>query len=120
MAKRTNNAAKTIGEICLYGGNAATGSKSGWLATIGPLTDGRMLGDGEPHYYGLTEAVWAACEALRESGIQRGNAWVFAPGGKLRALVDINHPAYYGQLQWEAAPVFTLSAAAIMEAAEAA
>jgi len=117
MARRTN---KVVGEICLYGGNEATGRKAGWLAGIGvSAMAGRLgsLGNGELTSHGLTEAVWAACEALRDAGVRKGTAWVYAPGGQRRVAVDISHPGYYGQLAWESAPMYVLSAEAIMAAA---
>lgn len=94
---KTNKNA-VVGEICLYGTLRAG---AGYLAR---LADGRLLGDGELHEgRGFTEAVWLACLDIREAGVTAGKVWVYASCGGRKALCDLNHPGYYGDLKWETA-----------------
>jgi len=119
MATKTKtNAAKTIvGEICLYG-NRETGA--GWLASAGPITAGKILGDGDPvRDRGFTEAVWQAADALRAAGVTAGIVRIFAAGGQRMAEVQIEKSiGYFGDLKWSPAIVYAISADAIAAAAE--
>lgn len=117
---KTNSAAKTIAaEICLYGTQAVG---AGWLART---ADGRMFGDGEPNIRrNMTSAVWLACDELRAAGVS-GLVRIFEPTGQMVstvALDGLKHRAipYFGDLKWEAAPVYTISAEALIAASEVA
>lgn len=103
------------GGICLYGNS----SSIGWLAHVGPLEDGKMLGDGEPKPdIGATVALFDACAALSSAGVT-GDVEVHAPGGKLVAVCSVSSPPWYGSLKWKPAEVYVVSAEAIVAAAEA-
>lgn len=95
MNRKTN---KHVADVCLYGTSQIG---AGWIAQ----GEGQaMIGTGEPiSARGFTEAVWLACDALRESGIKAGMVRVFAAGGERMAFCDINHPPYYGNLKWQPA-----------------
>jgi hypothetical protein len=109
MTKRTQ---KIVGEICLYG---AGHCGAGWLATTAA---GQSLGTGELNQaHNFTAAVFQACDALRAVA-GPGLAWVYESNGQLRAQIDISRPCYFGDLKWEAAPVYTISMADILAAAE--
>lgn len=104
-----------VGEICLYG-TRHTGA--GWLARVGASLDGHLIGDAEPNPdHTFTEAVWMACDALRNAGIKAGMVRVFESGGKNCADTDINNPGYYGDLKWVPAPVYVIDADTILAAA---
>src|SRR4051812_13804456 len=100
--KRTN---KIVAEICLYGTNAVG---AGWLART---AGGRMFGDGSPKMgRAFTEAVWQACDAVRADGIESGSVKVYSPDGQRVATADLGRPGYYGDLKWQAAQVYTVTA----------
>lgn len=110
MSKAKDNA--VIGDICLYGSSA---SGAGYIAMA---VDGRMFGDGEPLAgRGLNDAMWLAALDLKAAGLS-GNAWVYAPGGEIRALLDVDYLKYFGDLPWEPAPKLSISYEDIMAAAE--
>lgn len=101
--------------ICLYGGS----NGAGWLAHIGDLRDGAILGDGElVAGVGLTEAVWLACDALQRSGVT-GEVTVHAPGGMHMTTIDVASRKYYGDLQWVPAPAWVVSCMEIEAVADA-
>lgn len=101
-------------EIALYGTREIG---TGWLAR---LADGRMAGTGEPNArFGLTEAIWAACDAIRALGTERGKVAITAPGGSLAAEADLRWVPSAGAMKWNAARVYTISAADIERAAGA-
>jgi hypothetical protein len=103
-----------VGEVCLYGSQRCG---HGWIARTAA---GQLFGDGEPiSGASMTQAAWAGLEALRANGAI-GVCQVFAPGGKLAAKVN-NRGAfpYAGSMDWQAAPVYVISAVAIIAAAEA-
>ena len=105
---------KLAAEVALYG-NGPTGVGSGWLAR---LADGTILGDGEPKAgRTFTDAVWLACEAVRQAGVTGGRVRVFAAGGRLMADTDLNNPGYFGNLNWRAATAYVVSADDILVAA---
>lgn len=111
MARKSS---KVVAEICLYGSHQ---HGTGWLASIPSVLSGKQLGDGELRpSWSMTHAVWLACESLTVAGLA-GKARVFAPGGRLCGLVDIDRPCYFGEIAWEPAPVFVVSAEAIEAAA---
>ncbi len=104
---------KIVAEICLYGSAA---SKFGWLVM---LADGSMLGDGNPKYESATESVWSACDAIHSARKDfGGNVKIFASGGKQMATTSLCNPGYYGDMKWEPATVYIISAAAIIAASE--
>ncbi len=109
MTKRTS---KIVAEICLYGGTYA----AGWLAR---LSDGRMLGDGEPcDSRCLTTAVFQACDAIRDAGFPTGTVQVYEPKGQLVAETRVDRPGYYGDLKWAPARQYVLSVEDVLKAAE--
>lgn len=98
--------------ICLYGSHECG---AGWIAVV----DGRSLGDGEPRAGAtMTAAIHAARDALLPLVDPRARLTVFAPGGRLAARVAIDRPIAFGRLAWIPAPVWTISAADVMAAAE--
>lgn len=124
-----NNTRTVIADICLYG-NHNTGA--GWLASptndVKPAAGTRrpMLGNGEPvRGRSCTEAVWLAADAIRNFRLgyglkNKGTLAIFAPGGELVAYVELNGrvPAF-GDLRWERAPVYEVSAETILAAGAA-
>lgn len=90
-------------EICLYGTHRYG---TGWLAVT---EDGRMFGDGElVKEQTFTDAVWLACDKLRQAGV-KGTVRVFASGGERYADFNISYPPYFGDLQWNRAPMYTVA-----------
>ena len=109
MASKTT---KLVAEICLYG-NLDTGA--GWLALVlaGP-NKGKLLGDGTPQQgMSNTMAVWLACREIEAQGLSSGRVCVYSADGLRQADTSLQHPAYYGSLEWQAAPVYEISAEAI-------
>ncbi len=103
---------KMAGEICLYG---TWKVGHGWIARA---ADGKMYGTGEPvPGRTATEAYWYAAIALREAG-HEGTLKVYAPGGELMAEVKTGHLPIFGALEWKPAPVYTISAEALIAAAK--
>lgn len=101
-----------VADICLYG-SSRTGA--GWIARA---EDGAMFGDGEPRGdRSFTEAIWIAVGALEGAGLKAGRVRVFAPGGVQVAWMELTRPLTFGDLAWEAAPVYTFSAAELEAAA---
>lgn len=117
MAK-ANAAVTVVADICLYG-NRETGA--GFIAQA---VDGRMFGNGEPlASRSFTEAVWLAVDELRRAGVERGQLRIFAPGGERMATVEIGglkdrRLPYFGELSWGPAPVYVISAEALVAASE--
>ncbi len=103
---------KAIAEVCLYG---AMGHGYGWLATFGR----ELLGDGELRHDSASSAMWTAFTALSQSGIHCGPCNVFAPGGKLVAIVHL-HKTWptFGDLKWQPAVQYAISSEAIVAASE--
>ena len=104
--------AKLVAEICLYG-NQETGA--GWLALVldGP-NRGHLLGDGEPRQgMSNTMAVWIVCREIEALGAGSGRVRIYSADGLRQADTSLLHPAYYGSLEWQAAPVYEISAEAI-------
>lgn len=98
--------------ICLYGTRE---HGSGWLAHATGYR--AMFGNGElVQHRSFTEAVFQACDALRQYGYT-GIAYVFEPEGKRCAPVNVCRPCYFGNLAWQDAPVYTISSDAIIAAA---
>jgi hypothetical protein len=123
----TTMSAKTriVGEICMYGNSQTCGA--GWLAAVEPTLDKRnrsvaqstLLGDGDPKIgRAFTEALWQACDAIRETGPTAGLVRVYEPGGHWCATTSLSQPVCYGDLEWTPAPVLTISVEEIMAAAE--
>jgi hypothetical protein len=106
---------KLVGEICLYG---TTTHGAGWIAEV-PVEHGKMfLGNGELFPgMSLTEAMWDACRAVRTYHAA-GTVKVFEPRGELVAETDVNHPGYFGDLKWTAAPVYVLNVEDLLAASE--
>src|SRR5262245_33682800 len=110
MAKTQQVAA----EVCLYGTREIG---AGWLART---ADGTLFGDGEPRQgHTFTDALWIACKAMREAGVQGRTVRVFSPDGLRMADTIIDRPAYYGDLKWRPATVIVVSAEEIERAAAA-
>jgi hypothetical protein len=106
------------GAVHLYG-NRAVGA--GWIVGY-RAADGSaaMLGDGEPKE-GRTfnDALREACDALVDVGVQgRIAVHMDLPSGPRRAVVDVRHPPYFGQLEWGPGVVLTISAEEVEAAAE--
>lgn len=104
-------APKLVGDVCLYG-NSKIGI--GWLATHA----GGQLGDGTPKAgLAMTEAVWAATDALRAAGVE-GMIVVYAPGGERYAVANLAHVPTVGSMTWyQAGPGVVVSAEQIKAAA---
>jgi hypothetical protein len=95
-----------VAEICLYGTSTIG---AGWLAQT---ADGKMFGDGEPVAgRNFTHAVWLAVEALQDNHVTRGMVRIFAAGGQMMAVVDINKLGYYGDLKWQPAIQYVVEVA---------
>lgn len=105
-----------VADITLYG-TSHTGA--GWLALLTNPSHGRLLGTGDPNPgTSFTEAVWSAVAALNAAGAEGGLVRIFAPGGEKMAVVDSRHLVpTFGDLLWMPAPVFELSADALLAAA---
>lgn len=87
-----------VADICLYGTSVIG---YGYLAQV---KDGQLVGDGKPcRERSATEAVWLACQEIRNLGIAGGSVRVFCPTGLWMATTDLSLPAYYGNLKWERA-----------------
>ncbi len=111
MAKR-NHTRGIVAEIALYGSH----ENAGWLAQT---ANGDMMGDGELlQGRTLTEAIWLACREITAAGYTTGKVRVFAPSGYWQATTDLNLAAYYGNLVWEKAIVYAISAKEILAHAE--
>lgn len=115
---RKNN--KVVAEVCLYG-NGAADVGYGWLAR---LDDGTLMGTGEPKPgKTATNCVFEACDKIgRLFGMcgarpRGGMVRVFAAGGERMAETSLSHPDYYGNLKWEPATVYVVSAGDIEAAA---
>ncbi len=112
MARKTT---KLVAEICLYG-NGAFDVGYGWLAR---LADGTLLGDGEPRPTVMkTDCIFRACDAISATGLTGGLVRVFSPGGGMMADTDLNHPGYFGDLKWQPATVYVVTAEQIEAAAK--
>jgi len=110
--RQTRKAVNAVADICLYG-NGAVGA--GWLAAT---NDCRMFGTGEPRAdCSFTEAVWEAQETLVKTGLT-GMARVFTPSGHSMAIIDLQAVVTFGDLKWQPAPVYTISAESLIAAAE--
>lgn len=105
--------AKKTAELCLYGTRDAG---FGWIARTG---DGVLLGDGELRFDSVTVAVWTAQQALTDAGAWKCPVVIFEPGGRRMARSSVGSVPSYGLLVWETAPVFVISAEAIVAAASA-
>jgi hypothetical protein len=93
-----------IPEICLFGVDRIG---FGWLAS----SRGRLIGDDQTHEptldRTLDDCIAEASAALIEAG-ETGLAWVFAPGGTLRALTTVESPRAFSDLAFDKAPVLVL------------
>ena len=101
-------------DICLYG-NRDTGA-----GFLGVTSHGIRFGDGAPKAdRSFTEACWQAIEEARRLGAI-GLVRIFDAGGERCAVIDIDvFLLSYANLKWNAAPVLTLSGAALIAAAAA-
>ena len=110
-----------VADVCLYGTRDVG---AGWLVEMNPAytldsTGKTMLGDGEPNAMrGFTEAIYQACHAVRLAmgGMSYGMVRIYEPNGKMMALASVNHPGYFGDLKWSAAPVFAMNLSELVEA----
>lgn len=108
-AARKGDLARTrVADICLYG-TRATGA--GWLASMFPVTG--MLGSGDANpARSFTEAVWQAQRALTGAGLPHTTqVRIFDSGGVRMARATLGLIPAYGDLRWEAAPVYVLTEA---------
>ena len=102
-----------VGEICLYGtshtGAGFIARKDKEVFGTGELVSGRSFTDA--YFYGM--------RALHAAGVTRGEVMVFEPEGRLVARVRME-PCWpcFGDLKWEAAPVYTLSVEALVSASK--
>ncbi len=111
MARKQKN--EIVADVCMYGTRRIG---LGWGAQG---KDGRRFGDCtiSPGLTGETIALWMALDALENNGY-RGMVRVFAPGGEVMAITNIcGARQYWGDLKWQPAPVYTISAEEIAAAA---
>jgi len=99
-------------DICLYG---APSCGFGYIA----LTEaGRTVGDGSPKAdRSATDAIWLAVLELNGIGVISGSVRVFDSGGERVATMPIARPVYYSELEWSAAPVYTIRVEDLIAAA---
>lgn len=121
----SKQAQQVVAEVCLYGTRL---HGYGWL---GQMADGTLLGDTitqaeDPWRAGevrlvegtMTERIFAAVRALAEDhGVRSGLVRVYEPEGIRFAIVDLARPRNVGDLTWERAGGFEVSAEAIIAAA---
>jgi len=121
---RSGKKAGLVGEVAIYG---KSGGPSAAIASWkeGGETKTKAIGYGgqfgERLMLGsLTEALWLACAALREAGIQKGKIAVHIQVGEagLMAAADVNHPGYFGDLKFGPGPVYVISGAELEAAAQ--
>jgi hypothetical protein len=111
---RTARKAAIVADICLYG-TSYTGA--GYLGVRMP--HGQTFGTGDPvKERSFSEAIWHGLDDLRRAGVTVGLVRVFDTGGERMSIIDINSAIYYGAMQWQPAPVYTISAAELERAAE--
>lgn len=105
----TNN--KPAAEICLYGSRSAGFDFLATTPADGEVrfTADGMKADGRLRFDSLTEAVWTAVDAIRGAGVAAGTVAIYAPSGEHVALADLRHVPAFGDLKWQAAPVYRLS-----------
>lgn len=105
---------KIVAEICLYGSSKVG---HGYLVS---LPERKLLGDGEPRkHWSLTDAMFHGLTDIRETGIVRGLVRVFEPTGQRCADVEIGKAwPYFGDLKWQWAAQFAISAQELLAAAE--
>jgi hypothetical protein len=114
MARGTKTTATVVADICLYG-TSRTGA--GFLGCVMP--HGQTFGTGDPVAgRTFTEAIWLAQDAIRALGVRAGKVRVFHPGGEFMSVIDLNTITTYGSLASVPAPQFTISADALIAAAE--
>ncbi len=104
---------RIVADIAFYG----TGTHgAGYIARA---VDGRIFGDGMPiKWRSFTDALWAACDELyrHNYGVAGSRIRVFEPGGARMAVADLAAPGYWGDLTWEAAPVYVVTVETILAA----
>lgn len=117
MSRTTRTATTIVGDICLYGTSMVG---AGYLGVAMP--HGQTFGDGTPSVHrSFTEAVWLGLADLKRiTGAARGRVRVFHPGGERMSVIDINSCDNYGTIvsTTEPAPVYTISAEALIAASE--
>jgi hypothetical protein len=110
MAKKST---QVVAEVCMYGNHQCG---PGWLASIGPISDGVVIGDGGPNpRHSFTGALWEALGQV-EGRVSDGLVNVFAPGGQMMATIRVTERPYYGDLKWAPAKVYVLSAEQVLAA----
>ena len=101
-----------VAHVCMYG-NSQIGA--GWIAQ---LTDGRLLGNGEPRtHLGFTAALQLAKDAIKTAGVLYGTIRVFMTGGHRMADINLNKFEYYGEIKWVPAAMLEVRTADLKAAA---
>ena len=117
MTNTTHTSSKQttiVADICLYGNPHTCGAE--YLGAR--LPHGQTFGTGEPLAdRTFSEAIWAGQRDLYNAGVRRGLVRVFDAGGERLAIIGVAEAVAYGQLQWQPAPVYTISAEALIAAA---
>lgn len=117
-----NKTSTVSAEIALYG-NREVGF--GYLATV----EGKfgqtciIAGDGQPRVGTLlTDCLFSGRQALERQGVDgKATVAIYAPGGERVAYLPLRKISNFGAIPgtaWQAAPVYVLSAAEILRAAE--
>lgn len=108
-------ATNVVADICLYGTSRIG---AGYLGVQYP--HGQLFGTGIPvASRSFTEAIFAAVTDLAERGVRTGVIRIFDAGGERVTAVDLaTAMPYYSDLLWTAAPVYTISAEALTQAAK--
>ncbi len=112
---------RVVAEVSIYGTSAAG---HGYILR---LADGRSLGTGDPvNMRSATETLWTALnEAAREGALRpdpfRAVVLVhydFPQGPMVAEIRCAGAWPYFGDLKWQAGPVYEISADAITKAAQ--
>lgn len=116
MARQTSTPRPAVADICLYGVPQTCGA--GYLGVTYP--HGQTFGTGDPvKGRTYTAAIYAAVADLATRGVRAGLVRIFDAGGERVAVVDLGGAIPpYGMLTWGDAPVYTISADALIAAAD--
>jgi len=98
---------KVVGYLCLYGAQHC-----GYGYLLATFFDAKPHCSPDPKATrGLTDCLFQAADDLRSLGVHEGILQIFAPGGERMAEVDLARGIpWYGDLKWEAAPVYVVPA----------
>lgn len=113
MKRTKTTTATVVADICLYG-NRETGA--GFLGVRYP--HGQSFGTGDPvKGRSFTDALFLAMSEVPP--VRGGVVRVFDAGGERTTTLSVNLAVpYYGDIVWREAPVYTISAAALIAASE--